>query len=146
MNTYKVDIKELDQVAKLFDEYRIFYQQQSDLSKATAFIKERMTLHDSAIFVVENQQNEVVGFTQLYPSFSSVSAQRTWILNDLFVIEKYRGNGFGKALLDQAKSFAVNTYAKGLSLMTAESNLSAQKLYESRGYQQQKFLSYFLPV
>jgi ribosomal protein S18 acetylase RimI-like enzyme len=146
MNTYQVNINELGQVAKLFDEYRIFYQQESDLPKATAFIKERMTLHDSAIFVVENQQNEVIGFTQLYPSFSSVTAQRSWILNDLFVKEKYRGNGFGKALLDQAKYFAASTHAKGLSLMTAESNLNAQKLYESQGYQKQNFLSYFLPV
>lgn len=146
MNTYKVNIKELEQVAKLFDEYRIFYQQESDRLKATTFIKERITQQDSVIFVVKNQQNEIVGFTQLYPSFSSVSAQHTWILNDIFVIEKYRGKGFGKALLDQAKSFAASTHAKGLSLMTAESNLSAQKLYESQGYQKQKFLSYFLPL
>ncbi|WP_328590360.1 GNAT family N-acetyltransferase [Veronia nyctiphanis] len=88
-----------------------------------------------------------VGFTQLYPSFSSVSAQKTWILNGLFVKEEARGQGAGKALLDAAKAFTHSTGAKGLSLETAKDNHHAQALYESLGYEKDdRYYSYFLTL
>jgi len=65
----------------------------------------------------------------LYPSFSSVSMQRTFILNDLFVISEARGQGVGEALLNEAKAFAISENAKGLTLETEVTN-PAQKLYE----------------
>ena len=86
------------------------------------------------IFVAQEQQGQGIGFTQLYPSFSSSSAQRIWILNDLFVTPAVRGNGVARQLLDTARNHAIATGAKRLALSTARDN-PAQKLYESVGYE-----------
>ncbi len=137
---------DVDIIAPLFDEYRRFYQQASDLSLARDFIHERLSLLESVIFLAESADGTAVGFTQLYPSFSSVSACRIWVLNDLFVAESARGQGVGSALLNAAKSHALTSGAKRLDLSTAHDN-PAQKLYESHGYSRDSsFYSYSLKI
>jgi len=81
------------------------------------------------IFIALDEEGKGLGFTQLYPSFSSVSMQRVYILNDLFVSQSARGKGIGEALLQRAKEFAIETSSKGLTLETAIDN-PAQHLYE----------------
>ena len=106
------------------------------------FLRERIEQNESIIFVAMDGE-KALGFTQLYPSFSSVSAQRLWILNDLFVVPEARGKGVGEAILNHAKQFAKATNSKGLSLETAENN-PAQKLYEKLNWQKEEgFLHYF---
>lgn len=124
----------LDAVAKLFDAYRGFYGQPSNLEQSRAFIAERMTGNESAIFLVEDESGEALGFVQLYPTFSSIDAHRTWLLSDLFTTPASRGRGVGRLLMNTARDFAVNTGAKGLVLETATDNFTAQGLYESLGW------------
>ncbi len=124
---------ELDKLTPLFDGYRQFYEQASNLVGARQFLYDRMVRHQSAIFLALDDE-EAVGFTQLYPSFSSASMQRLWILNDLFVAAAGRRQGVGEALLERARQFAVEDGAKGLMLETAVSNTTAQKLYERLGW------------
>ena len=86
-----------------------------------------------------------VGFTQLYPTFSSISMKRAWILNDLFVEAKTRKQGIGEMLIQKAKDYAVETGAKSISLSTALDNFAAQRLYERNGYtQDSQFFQYEL--
>jgi ribosomal protein S18 acetylase RimI-like enzyme len=133
-------------IAPLFDGYRQFYRQVSDLPLALAFIRERLSLNESVIFLAEDEQGRPLGFTQLYPSFTSVGADRLWILNDLFVIPAVRRRGVGQALLNAAKAHAIETGAKRLVLSTAHDN-PAQKLYESLGYvRDREFHHYALAV
>ncbi|QJP96280.1 MULTISPECIES: GNAT family N-acetyltransferase [Pseudomonas] len=124
----------LDAVAKLFDAYRGFYGQPSNLEQSRAFIAERMAGNESAIFLVEDESGEVLGFVQLYPTFSSIDAHRTWLLSDLFTTPAARGRGVGRLLMNTARDFAVETGAKGLMLETATDNFTAQGLYESLGW------------
>ena len=146
MHIISVTPNEVGLVAPLFDQYRVFYRQPSDPALAQAFIAERVANRESVIFLAL-QDGEPVGFTQLYPSFSSVSARRTWILNDLYVVPSCRGQGVGSALLEQARAHAQATGAKGLGLQTAVDNLNAQRLYEALGYRREEgFYSYFLAV
>lgn len=126
-------LADVDIIAPLFDRYRQFYRQAPDLTLAQAFVRERLASLESIIFLAENDSGQAIGFAQLYPSFSSVSAARIWILNDLFVSESARGRGTGKALLDAAKAHAQASGALRLDLSTAHDN-PAQKLYESHGY------------
>lgn len=135
----------LDLIAPLFDAYRQFYQQAPDLEGARHFAGERLTNNDSAIFIAL-EAGKGVGFTQLYPSFSSVSMQRLWILNDLFVTPPSRGSGVATALLERARLFALQTGAKGLTLATAPTNTKAQRLYERLGYARDEFFHYELYV
>jgi ribosomal protein S18 acetylase RimI-like enzyme len=124
-------------VAPLFDGYRQFYGQAADLMQARNFLLERLIKQESVILIaVEQNSNSLdcLGFTQLYPSFSSVSMQRIWILNDLFVLPKSRNRGVATALLDAAKVITVDTKAKRLILATAIDKYPAQRLYEKAGY------------
>ncbi|NYH11154.1 GNAT family N-acetyltransferase [Pseudomonas moraviensis] len=124
----------LDAVAKLFDAYRGFYGQSSNLEQSRTFIAERMAGNESAIFLVEDESGEALGFVQLYPTFSSIDAHRTWLLSDLFTTPAARGRGVGRLLMNTARDFAVETGAKGLVLETATDNFTAQGLYESLGW------------
>ncbi|WP_019501054.1 GNAT family N-acetyltransferase [Pseudanabaena sp. PCC 6802] len=133
MEVFQARLEHLEEVSKLFDQYRIFYKSSSDLEAARKFLQERFQKGDSIIFVVSND-GRIVGFTQLYPSFSSVSMKRVWILNDLFVEETYRGKGLAKLLLSAAENFARETEAIRIILATQISNVVAQALYELRGY------------
>lgn len=121
----------------LFDQYRIFYKQSSDLKGARAYLTQRLQLKEAVILLVVEAEGGLpqgAGFTQLYPSFSSVTMQRLWILNDLFVNEAFRGRGVGSRLLEAAREYAVRTGTKGLTLTTATDNIAAQHLYEASGY------------
>ncbi len=146
MEVYQATFTDLEEVAKLFDLYRMFYQQPSNLKAAEKFIHERFEQHESIIFVAV-EDGKYFGFTQLYPSFSSVSMKRLWILNDLYVIEEARNKGVGKKLLEAAKQMAKETGAKGLNLQTAFNNFSAQSLYEKDGWMKdEQFFTYVFPI
>lgn len=137
-----VSINQLKETAILFDAYRVYYGQSSDIEAARQFLEERIKLNESEIFIAYCD-NTPCGFTQLYPIFSSVTIERSYILNDLFVEEKYRKNGIGKKLLDAAKACAKNKGYKGLALETHPDN-PARRLYEKEGWKiDDEFVHYF---
>jgi GNAT superfamily N-acetyltransferase len=129
-------LNECPAIAILFDAYRVFYKQESNIEGATQFLTERLAKKESIILVAfENQI--AVGFTQLYPSFSSVSMKPLYILNDLFVIGEKRGQGVGDALLEAAEHKGKELSLKGMILETAQDN-PAQRLYERKGWAEDK--------
>lgn len=125
--------KDIAAIAPLFDSYRQFYDKPPDPRAAEHFIRERLTKKESVIFLAE-RGGEALGFVQLFPSFSSVSAFRLWVLNDLFVVSSARGLGVGRALMEEARAHAIRTGAKRLTLETVVENQAARSLYESLGY------------
>ena len=125
-------LAQLDAVVPLFDAYRQFYKQPSDLAGAWQFLRERIEHAESVIFLA-SQNGRALGFTQLYPSFSSLSMKPLWVLNDLYVVPDARKQGVGAALLRRAQQFAIARQARGLSLATAVDN-PAQRLYEQMGW------------
>ena len=147
----RAQTKHIPLIAPLFDLYRQFYHQPTDLQGAHDFLTQRFYEGNSVIFlaiVAEREDNQkACGFTQLYPTFSSVSMKRLWILNDLFVAPEARRKGVGRILLQYARAFALETHAKGLTLKTAVDNCAAQALYESLGWRRDEdFFSYNLFV
>lgn len=128
-------ITDLDTLVPLFDGYRQFYQQASNTDRARSFLAERLTRSESQILLAFEPSGAGLGFTQLYPLFSSVRAVRTYLLNDLFVAAAARRQGVAKALLIEAADHARCLGAASLSLSTALDNLPAQALYESVGWQ-----------
>ena len=138
----KANIEHLALLTPLFDGYRVFYKQDSDIEKAKAFLKTRFELQDSVIFMAMQEQSEAIGFTQLYPYFSSVTMERLYILNDLFVLPSKRGLGAGELLLKKAQKFAIDMESKGLDLSTAIDN-PAQKLYERLGWKKEVDFYYY---
>lgn len=126
---------DIETIAPLFDAYRQFYRQASDLDGARAFLAERLERGESVVFFALLEDGTPAGFTQLYPIFSSTAMQRAWLLNDLFVAPAARRAGAGRALLERAHAFARETQARELMLQTAVDNFPAQRLYESLGWQ-----------
>lgn len=129
----RVTAEEVELVAPLFDAYRQFYGQPPDLDGARRFLAERLGRGESVIFAVV-EGGRALGFTQLYPSFSSVSMRPIWILNDLFVAGDARRRGVGARLLGAARDHALRTGAARLALSTAVTNTEAQALYERDGW------------
>lgn len=128
-------VRDLDVLVPLFDGYRQFYRQASDPERARAFLAERLTQQQSLIVLAHDPHRAGLGFTQLYPMFSSVRTVRTYVLNDLFVAPQARRHGVAKALLTAAAEHARALGAASLSLQTALDNAPAQALYESLGWQ-----------
>lgn len=137
MQIKRITISDYQLVINLFDKYRVFYKKPSDLALAERFIKERLDNNESVIFIAMADDNTPAGFTQLYPLISSGRAQRNWLLNDLYVEAGYRKLGIGEALIRTAMEFAKNTGAAFVKLETAVDNFTAQKLYESIGFEKQ---------
>jgi GNAT superfamily N-acetyltransferase len=121
--------EDITSLAVLFDEYRIFYQQESNVAAALEFLAERMENEDSEIYVVEPEKKVLAGFVQLYPLFSSIRMKRLWLLNDLYVNPVFRGKGLSLMLISQAKQLAKQTHSAGLLLETAKLNMIGNKLY-----------------
>lgn len=135
MKIKTADIFDIATVAVLFDQYRVFYGKQSDVAAARNFLSERLINQQSIILLAQDEAGMALGFTQLYPSFSSVSMRKKYILNDLFVLEQARQSGVGAALLDHAKALARAAGAVALTLSTAHTNHAAQKLYRQNGWE-----------
>ena len=139
-------LADLDTAAILFDAYRQFYGQASDEAAAKAFLQARFE-HGQSVVLLAESQGQAVGFTQLYPSFSSVSMARVFVLNDLFVAPTARRLGVGEVLLTAAADHARQLGAVRLSLTTNVQNLPAQSLYASLGWElDQKFYAYHLAL
>ncbi|MMZ67075.1 Spermine/spermidine acetyltransferase [compost metagenome] len=116
------------------------------MEAARSFLFQRFEHQESIIFLAkDNDKNgKSIGFAQLYPVFSSISMERSLILNDLFVDESYRGQGIGKKLLQAVSDYCNFIHSKGIELSTAATNTAAQKLYEQVGYVRDKeYYHYF---
>lgn len=141
LSVSRAELSHVGEIAPLFDGYRQFYGMPSDLRAAQEFIEERLQRRESVIYVAR-EGGDALGFMQLFPSFSSVSLQRLWILNDLFVAPHARGRGVGAALLREAKDLCRATPAKGILLETAQDN-PARELYEREGWRLERAAYYF---
>ena len=149
MTIKRINLSEAHLVINLFDKYRVFYKKDSDINLAERFIKTRLANNESVIFVALDGEASI-GFTQLYPKYSSVSAVKNWILNDLYVELNYRKQGIGEALIKTAMDFAKGDGATYVQLETAIDNYTAQSLYKAMGFQKQEpeteYLLYRIPV
>lgn len=135
MTIRKATLNDLEQLADLFDQYRVFYRKDPNPNGCRKFLSERISNNESEIFLAANSEHKAVGFVQLYPLFSSTRMKRLWLLNDLYVIPESRNLGVGKMLIDRAKELAAETGACGLSLETEKSNETGNRLYPEMGFQ-----------
>ena len=81
--------EDVEALVPLFDGYRQFYGQASNPEAAREFLGQRFRQRQSTVFVAESA-GQAVGFTQLFPTFSSVALAPAFVLNDLFVLAEFR--------------------------------------------------------
>jgi len=137
-------VEDSKKVGETFDLYRQFYKKDPDKIASIEYIKQRLTNKESTIFFVE-EDNVCIGIVQLYVTFDSLELSKKIILYDLFVRSEHRKKGIGAMLMDASKDFAENNDITGIELSTAISNGTAQRLYESLGYERDnEFYNYYL--
>jgi len=124
---------DLDDLSVLFDQYREFQGKASDPGAARRFLQARFADADSVVFIAR-EGDAATGFAQLYPSYSSVSLARIFILNDLFVHASARRKGVATSLLAAVERHAWSRGAVRLTLNVARDNRAGQELYEAEGW------------
>ncbi len=125
---------DLAALVPLFDGYRVFYKQDSDPARAEAFLAARFVAADTVILLAQDDDGRGLGFTQLFPSWSSVRTGRLWILNDLYVAPEGRRQGIARQLMEAALAFAREDSALGVTLATQKDNHGAAALYRQLGF------------
>jgi len=139
-------VEDSEKIGEVFDLYRQFYKKDPDKIISIEYIKQRLTNKESTIFFIE-EDNVCIGIVQLYVTFDSLELSKKIILYDLFVRPEYRKKGIGAMLMDASKDFAENNGISGIELSTAISNGTAQRLYESLGYERDnEFYNYYLSI
>jgi len=143
----KATILDLEEISKLFNQYRVFYNQKSDIKIAKNFICDRIKNSQSIIFYAINNKGEYLGFSQLYPVFSSVNVTKSLILNDLYVYCDFRKLGIANKLMNKVREYAIENNYSSISLETGKENTKAQSLYEKLGYERENnYYFYYLAV
>ena len=142
MQIREAKLSDLENLSDLFNSYRMFYGKKSDIKVANEFLRSRIENKDSKIFVCD-LNNELSGFVQLYPIFSSTRVSKYWLLNDLFVDIKKRGKGYSKLLIDRSKELVIESKACGMMLETEKSNDIGNMLYPSTGFKKNELCNFY---
>ncbi|MBF2708945.1 GNAT family N-acetyltransferase [Flavobacterium soyangense] len=132
----KATLQDLDQLTTLFDQYLIFYKNPSNIEKHKSFLKERMENNEAIVFMAfdDTIKEKAIGFTLIYPTFSSILLSKILILNDLYVDSTIRNNGTGEKLILNTVELAKELGVKLVRLRTAKNNVVAQGLYHKMGF------------
>ncbi|NBA98653.1 GNAT family N-acetyltransferase [Pseudomonas sp. R5(2019)] len=149
MRIIQATLEHLDLIAPLFVKYREFYGELPYPVFSRAFLEKRLRRKESVIYLAlqDDDETRVLGFCQLYPSFSSLSLKRVWILNDIYVAEEARRQLVADHLIKTAKKMARETHAVRMRVSTSSNNQVAQKVYESIGFREDtEFKNYVLPI
>ena len=149
MRIIKATLEHLDLLAPLFVKYREFYGELPYPDSSRDFLEKRLTRDESVIYLAMpiDDDRKVLGFCQLYPSYSSLSLKRVWILNDIYVAEDARRQLVADHLMRAAKKMAKDTQAVRMRVSTSSNNEVAQKVYESIGFREDtQFKNYVLPI
>jgi ribosomal protein S18 acetylase RimI-like enzyme len=149
MRIVQATLEHLDLLTPLFVKYREFYGELPFPDSSRAFLEKRLRREESVIYLAlhDDDEKKLLGFCQLYPSFSSLSLKRVWILNDIYVAEDARRQLVADHLIQKAKKMAKESQAVRMRVSTSSNNAVAQKVYESIGFKEDtQFKNYVLPI
>ena len=135
MKIIQATLEHLDELVPLFEAYRIFYKKRANELKTRQFLTERILKQESIVYLIFTEGGQAVGFTQLYPTFSSIRLGRLWLLNDIYVVPEMRSKGYSIALIEHVKDMARKTGAVGVVLQTDVTNDIGNKLYPRTGFE-----------
>jgi len=99
--------------------------------------------------IARDADGAAIGFATVFWSWSTTQAARIGVMNDLFVAERARGAGGGRAGEALIAACAERCRAHGavsLTWQTALDNARAQALYDRVGARRSRWLDYDLPV
>lgn len=146
MNIKTCEINDLKQLVPAFDSYRQRYKQPSEPQKIEQFLRQ-MLEHKSSVIFISYEDNELTGFVQLYPSYSSIGLAPIWTLNDFYVFGGTGRKQTAEALLNAAKDLCEETNAIRIEVTTRKENHRLHKIYREYGFEKDfKYDYYFLRI
>ena len=96
--------------------------------------------------IARDPGGRATGFATLYWTWSTTSASRIGVMNDLFVAEGARGRGTAEALIDSCRAECARRGASRLAWQTAPDNARAQAVYDRTGANREQWVDYWLPA
>ena len=146
MRIINANLDHLDQLTPMFIRYRELYGAMPQAEASREYLTARLNKNE-AVILLAFEQDTLLGFCLVYPSFSSVSLRPTWIINDLYVSEEARGQHIARKLLQEISQQAHGNQAVRLRVSINANNEIAKRLYESADFLEDKhFRNYILPL
>jgi ribosomal protein S18 acetylase RimI-like enzyme len=98
--------------------------------------------HEGVQLIARSEAGEPLGFATVYWSWQTLSAARAGVMNDLFVVPEARGQGVGRALIEECRRRCRERGAAQLVWETAPDNEAAQRLYRTLGAREGRWVTY----
>jgi GNAT superfamily N-acetyltransferase len=140
---------DLPELLPLMRGYCDFYE--VDPSDADLLAMSRALIDDpereGVQFIARDGDGRATGFATIFWTWSTLSASRIGVMNDLFVDERSRGTGVAEDLIAACAERCRERGATSLDWTTARDNHPAQRLYERVGARRdERWLDYSLDV
>jgi GNAT superfamily N-acetyltransferase len=138
---------EFEQLLPLIAAYQRFYEVDDiDEERNRSFFRRFLAPGEGGMLLGACHGGELVGYTCLYWTFTSLVPAERVLMNDLFVSEAARGRGVGRALIEASAAVARQRGVTHLEWATAPDNLTAQRLYDSTGAERSEWVEYELEL
>src|ERR1700759_3166625 len=138
---------EFEALLPLIAAYQGFYEvDEIDNERNRVFFRCLAPSEDGRLLAARDEGGAILGYTCLYWHFSSLAAQETVLMNDLFVAPEARGRGIGRTLIEASAAVARDRGAAWLEWATAPDNHTAQRLYDSMTSEKSTWLEYELDL
>lgn len=130
----KVEIEDLEVLTELMYVYIVgFYKKPQPLRTDIHRLISNLLQEQGGIQFVVDQEGELVGFATLYFSWSTMKANPITIMNDLFLLESYRGTAAEEDLFQKCQIYSKENGYAFMSWITAPDNHRAQQFFDKMG-------------
>lgn len=137
MNIREATVDDAESISKLASEFHHYLSSLGDPTRfnfsAAAYVRDGFSDNPAFLGFVAEIKDEVVGYLIFHFGYDTDYSRRLAYVVDLYVDEKHRSHGIGKALMKRAGEAALAHGATALWWGVYERNASALKFYESLG-------------
>src|SRR3954470_11014249 len=139
---------DLDELLPLMRAYCDFYEVAPSDDALLAMARKLIAdpEREGVQLIARDGDGRTVGFATVFWTWSTLSAARVGVMNDLFVDPAARGGGVADALIEACRQECERRQARWLSWQTAKDNFRAQKVYERVGAKREEWVDYSLEV
>ena len=137
---------DLGELLSLMRGYADFYEvsptDEALLALSRALIED--PINEGMQFLARDGDGRAIGFATVYWLWSTTSATRIGLMNDLFVAPEGRGSGAAEALIERCREACRERGASKLAWQTAKDNARAQAVYDRIGGHREEWIDYWL--
>lgn len=129
-----IDESSISDVLPLIRHYQEFYEVPDiDDERNRVFFSQFGVSSEKGCLFGFKKEGQLVAFATVYFSYASSVTSKIAIMNDLYTMKDYRGQGVATALIKYCEQYAKKNDAVRLQWLTAKTNTTAQSVYEALG-------------